>query len=114
MGLLDCYRSIRFRERCRRKALSAFSTALRPCRVRPVPGTDFSAASRPTFGRRKAKEETMFKITNDDLAKKTDSQLAALFQEVVKGIAPASPDRPAAQSLLAMIAAERAKRGPQP
>ena len=56
----------------------------------------------------------MFKITSDDLAKKTDSQLAALFQEVVKGIIPTSPDRPAAQSLLAMIAAERAKRGPRP
>jgi hypothetical protein len=47
-------------------------------------------------------EESMFKITNDDLAKKTESQLAALFQEVVKGIAAASPDRPAAQSLLAV------------
>lgn len=56
----------------------------------------------------------MFKITNNDLAKKTDSQLASLFQEVVRGIIPASPDRPAAQSLLAMIAAERAKRGPRP
>lgn len=56
----------------------------------------------------------MFKITNDDLAKKTDSQLAALFQEVVKGIVPASPDRQAMQALLAMIAAERAKRGPHP
>lgn len=56
----------------------------------------------------------MFKINKDDLAKKTDAQLAALFQEVAKGINPASPNRPAAQSLLAMIAAERAKRGPQP
>lgn len=56
----------------------------------------------------------MFKISKDDLAKKTDAQLAALFQEVVRGITPASPDRHAMQSLLAMIAAERAKRGPRP
>lgn len=56
----------------------------------------------------------MFKLNKDDLAKKTDSQLAALFQEVAKGIIPASPDRHAMQSLLALIAAERAKRGPRP
>lgn len=56
----------------------------------------------------------MFKITKDDLARKSDAQLAALFQEAAKGITPASPNRPAAQSLLAMIAAERAKRGPRP
>lgn len=56
----------------------------------------------------------MFKLNKDNLVKKTGAQLAALFQEVVKGITPASPDRPAAQSLLAMIAAERAKRGPCP
>lgn len=56
----------------------------------------------------------MFKITKDDLAKKTDAQLSALFQEVVKGIISANPDRHAMQSLLTMIAAERAKRGPRP
>lgn len=56
----------------------------------------------------------MFKISKDDLAKKTDAQLAALFQEAVRGIVPDSPDRHKLQSLLAMIAAERAKRGPRP
>lgn len=56
----------------------------------------------------------MFKISKNDLAKKTDAQLSALFQEVAKGLNPVRPDRSAAQSLLAMIAAERAKRGPRP
>lgn len=56
----------------------------------------------------------MFKMTKDDLAKKTDAQLAALFQEVTKSINQVSPDGPAAQLLLAMIAAERAKRSPHP
>lgn len=79
-----------------------------------IPGTDFSAATRPDVGGARQQEESMFKFTKDDLAKKTDAQLAALFQEAARGITPASPDRPAAQSLLAMIAAERAKRGPQP
>lgn len=56
----------------------------------------------------------MFNITKDDLARKSNAQLAALFQEVAKSIAPASPDRHTAQALLARIAAERAKRGPRP
>jgi hypothetical protein len=79
-----------------------------------IPGTDFSSATRPDVGGARQQEESMFKINKNDLAKKTDAQLAALFQEVAKGINPSSPNRPAAQSLLAMIAAERAKRGPQP
>ena len=52
----------------------------------------------------------MFKLNKGDLAKKTDAQLAALFQEASKGLAASNPDIPSTQSLLAMIAAERAKR----
>lgn len=54
----------------------------------------------------------MFKITKDDLAKKTDVQLAALFQEVSKGLSITRPGNASAQSLAAMIRAEIARRGP--
>lgn len=53
----------------------------------------------------------MFKITKDDLAKKTDAQLTALFQEVSEGLIVTKPFIASAQSLLAMIRAEFAKRG---
>lgn len=53
----------------------------------------------------------MFKITKHDLAKKTDAQLAALFQEASHGLAAnKGPVLAAAQSLLAMIRAEIARR----
>lgn len=56
----------------------------------------------------------MFKITKDDLAKRTNVQLAALFQEASKGLIAAKSDIALAQSLLAMIRAEIAKRRPSP
>lgn len=56
----------------------------------------------------------MFKMTKDDLAKKTEVQLVALFQEASKGLASGKPDLALAQSLLAMIRAEIARRGPTP
>jgi hypothetical protein len=56
----------------------------------------------------------MFKITKDDLTKKTDAQLAALFQEASCGLAAKGPTLAVAQSLLAMIRAETARRGPIP
>lgn len=56
----------------------------------------------------------MFKITKDDLTKKTDAHLAVLFQEASKGLAGKGPALAQAQSLLAMIRAENARRGPRP
>ncbi len=52
----------------------------------------------------------MFKITKDDLAKKSDAQLAALFQEASQGLVAKGPVLATAQSLLAMIRAEIASR----
>lgn len=56
----------------------------------------------------------MFKMTKGDLAKKTNAQLSALFQEASKGLIATNFDIASAQSLLAMIRAEIAKRGPAP
>lgn len=56
----------------------------------------------------------MFKMTKDDLAKKTNAQLAALFQEVSKRLIAAKSDPASAQSLLTMIRVEIAERGPSP
>lgn len=56
----------------------------------------------------------MFKMTKDDLAKTSDAQLAALFQQASSNLQPDDSDLPHAQSLLAMIRAEFAKRGPRP
>lgn len=56
----------------------------------------------------------MLKLTRDDLHRKTDAQLAALFQEASKGLASGKPDLASAQSLVAMIRAEIAGRGPRP
>lgn len=53
----------------------------------------------------------MFKITKDDLAKKTDAQLATLFQEASYGLVAKGPALAVAQSLVAMIRAEIALRG---
>lgn len=54
----------------------------------------------------------MFKITKDDLAKKTNAQLAALFQEVSLGLSVASSIIASAQSALALIRTELAARAP--
>ena len=56
----------------------------------------------------------MFKMTKDDLAKKTDAQLCALFQEASKGHASSKPDLASTQLLLAMILYEIAQRDPRP
>lgn len=56
----------------------------------------------------------MFKITKNDLAKKTDAQLAALFQEASNGLIAAGSNLASAQSLLAMIRTERARRDLSP
>lgn len=56
----------------------------------------------------------MFNITKDDLAKKSDVQLTALFQQASQRLQPNGSALPQAQSLLAMIRAEIAKRGPFP
>lgn len=106
----DCYRPIRFRERDGCKASQPSPLRFVPTGA-PHPQKRISPLQRGPTWAATTTEETMFKITSDDLAKKTDSQLAALFQEVAKGITPTSPDRPAVQSLLALIIAERAKRG---
>lgn len=52
----------------------------------------------------------MFKITKDDLTKKTDVQLATLFQEASIGLAVKGPALAAAHTLLAMIRVEIARR----
>jgi len=56
----------------------------------------------------------MFKITKDDLAKKTDAQLASLFQEASNGLAATGSNLASAQSLLAMIRAEIGNRAASP
>ncbi|WP_288804734.1 hypothetical protein [uncultured Novosphingobium sp.] len=56
----------------------------------------------------------MFKMTKDDLAKKTDAQLTALFQEASKGLIATKSGLASAQSLLAMISAEIARRDLRP
>lgn len=56
----------------------------------------------------------MFKMTKGDLAKKSDAQLAALFQQATLGLSAAKSDLATVQSLLAMIQAERASRRPTP
>ncbi len=56
----------------------------------------------------------MFKMTKGDLAAKSNAQLFAIFQEASKGLSAAKSDVALAQSLLALIRAEIAKRGPSP
>lgn len=55
----------------------------------------------------------MFKMTKGDLAKKSDAQLAALFQQATLGLSTAKSDLASAQSLLTMIRAELAARAPR-
>jgi hypothetical protein len=68
--------------------------------TRPIPGGE-------------AKEESMFKMTRNDLARKSPAQLASLFNEVNQSVGCSpdpSPARARAQSLLVMIRAEQARR----
>jgi phosphotransferase system HPr-like phosphotransfer protein len=53
-----------------------------------------------------------FNLTRNDLATKSASQLAALFQQASNTIAVNQAATASAQSLLAMIRAEIAKRTP--
>jgi hypothetical protein len=59
----------------------------------------------------------MFKMTRNDLARKSPAQLSALFNEVNQSLGN-SPDpsleKARALSLLAMIRAEQARRDPAP
>ncbi len=66
------------------------------------------------LGRRNTKEESMLKLTKGDLAKKTDAQLAAIFQQATLDLTVARSDLASVQSLLAMIHTERATRKPSP
>lgn len=59
----------------------------------------------------------MFKMTRNDLARKSPAQLSALFNEVNQSLGSSpdpSPERAHVQSLLAMIRAEQARRDPAP
>lgn len=66
-------------------------------------------------GRRKTMEETMnFNLTRNDLATKSASQLAALFQQASYAIAANQDAIASANTLLAMIAQELGRRSPAP
>ncbi len=59
----------------------------------------------------------MFKMTRNDLARKSPAQLSALFNEVNQALGSSpdpSPERARIQSLLVMIRAEQARRDPAP
>lgn len=55
-----------------------------------------------------------FNLTRDDLATKSASQLAALFQQASNAIAANQDVTAAANTLIAMIAQELGRRGPAP
>ncbi len=55
-----------------------------------------------------------FNLTRNDLATKSASQLAALFQQASSAIAANQDACRSAQSLRAMIAQELGRRGPAP
>jgi len=55
-----------------------------------------------------------FNLTRNDLATKSASQLAALFQQASNTVAARQADLASVQSLLAMIAQELGRRGPAP
>jgi hypothetical protein len=57
---------------------------------------------------------TIIKITRSDLASKSRSQLAALFQQASLAVSASQSDLNAAQSALSMIDQELGRRGPAP
>jgi hypothetical protein len=57
---------------------------------------------------------TIIKITRSDLARKSRTQLAALFQQASLAVSASQINLNAAQSALAMIDQELAHRGPAP
>jgi hypothetical protein len=86
---------------------SAFSISISIAGNAPhPPATDSCLLNAAHRGRR----ESMFKMTKGDLAKKSNAQLAALFQQASKGLTTAQSDLSWAQSLVAMIRAEIASR----
>lgn len=56
----------------------------------------------------------MFKVTKDDLARKSNAQLLGLFNQVSLGLRILNAKRSLAQSLLVMIQQEILRRGPAP
>jgi hypothetical protein len=75
----------------------------------------FCSSNAAHGGRRKTKEEIMnFNLTRNDLATKTTSQLAALFQDATIAIAACHDAIASAQSLRVMIQQELRRRGPAP
>lgn len=58
--------------------------------------------------------DTIIKLTRSDLARKSSSQLAALFQQASLAVLASQSDLNAAQSALVMIDQELARRGPAP
>jgi hypothetical protein len=75
----------------------------------------FCSSNAAHGGRCKTKEEIMkFNLTRNDLATKTTSQLAALFQDATIAIAACHDAIASAQSLRAMIQQELRRRGPAP
>jgi hypothetical protein len=57
---------------------------------------------------------TIIKLTSADLARKSRLQLAALFQQASVKVSASQSDLNAAQSALAIIDQELARRGPAP
>ncbi len=55
-----------------------------------------------------------FNLTRNDLVTKSESQLAALFQQASYAVTVSNAAIASAQSLLAMIAQELGQRGPAP
>ena len=57
---------------------------------------------------------TIIKLSRSDLARKSRIQLAALFQQASITVSASQSDLNPAQSALAIIAQELARRGPAP
>jgi hypothetical protein len=57
---------------------------------------------------------TIIKLTRADLARKSRSQLVVLFKQAGLAVSVSQSDLNAAQSALAMIDQELARRGPAP
>ncbi|OYU76428.1 MAG: hypothetical protein CFE32_10255 [Alphaproteobacteria bacterium PA3] len=57
---------------------------------------------------------TIIKLSRADLSRKSRSQLAALFQQASLAVSVSQIDLNVAQSALAMIDQELARRGPAP
>jgi hypothetical protein len=65
-------------------------------------------------GASKMEDAMNFNLTRTDLATKSTSQLAALFQQAINAIAANQAAIASAHTLLAMIAQELGRRGPAP